>query len=43
MVNRFLDWISELQCGVDLMTQQHYQAPKNNSLTLLAGNRVVGL
>lgn len=27
MVGKFLGWISELQCGVDLMTQAHYQAP----------------
>jgi flavorubredoxin len=27
MVNRFLDWISELQCGVDLMTSSHYSRP----------------
>lgn len=25
MVNRFIDWIEQLQCGVDLMTQQHYR------------------
>ena len=27
MVNRFLDWIETLQCGVDLMTQSNYRAP----------------
>lgn len=27
MVNRFLDWFELLQCGVDLMTQQHYSVP----------------
>ena len=27
MVNRFLDWIENLQCGVDLMTQENYRAP----------------
>ncbi len=25
MVNRFLDWISELECGIDLLTQDDYQ------------------
>ena len=25
MVNRFIDWIEQLQCGVDLMTQEHYR------------------
>lgn len=28
MVNRFLDWISDLDCGVDLLTQQDYQVPR---------------
>ncbi|MEJ2479603.1 MAG: MBL fold metallo-hydrolase [Acidihalobacter sp.] len=27
MIGRFLDWISELKCGVDLLTQQDYTAP----------------
>jgi flavorubredoxin len=27
MVNRFIDWIENLQCGVDLMTQDHYRLP----------------
>ena len=27
MINRFLDWISELECGVDRLTQQYYQVP----------------
>ncbi len=27
MVNRFLDWISGLECGVDLMTQDNYRVP----------------
>lgn len=26
-INQFLDWISNLECGVDLMTQANYQAP----------------
>lgn len=25
MVNRFLDWISDLECGVDLLTQRNYK------------------
>lgn len=28
MVERFLQWIENLPCGVDLMTQDHYRAPK---------------
>ncbi len=27
MVAQFLDWIEGLACGVDLMTQEHYQVP----------------
>ncbi len=27
MVNKFLTWIENLQCGVDLMTQEHYRIP----------------
>ncbi len=27
MVNEFLDWISQLQCGMDLMEQDDYQIP----------------
>jgi len=27
MVNKFLSWIENLQCGVDLMTQDHYRVP----------------
>jgi len=27
MVTQFLDWISNLQCGVDLMTQKNYMVP----------------
>lgn len=27
MVNRFVDWIENLPCGVDLMTQSQYRAP----------------
>ena len=28
MINEFLDWIEELDCGVDLMEQYDYQEPK---------------
>lgn len=27
MVGRFIDWIENLECGVDLMTEQNYRAP----------------
>jgi flavorubredoxin len=27
MVNQFLDWIEQLPCGVDLMTQDSYRIP----------------
>jgi flavorubredoxin len=27
MVNRFLDWFETLECGIDLVNQQYYQAP----------------
>ncbi|MBI4755315.1 MAG: FprA family A-type flavoprotein [Betaproteobacteria bacterium] len=27
MVNRFIDWVEQLQCGVDLMTENHYRLP----------------
>jgi flavorubredoxin len=27
MVNEFLNWIEQLPCGIDLMTQDHYRAP----------------
>ncbi len=27
MVNRFLDWIENLPCGIDLMVQDNYRAP----------------
>ncbi len=26
-INLFLDWISQLECGIDLMTEQNYQLP----------------
>jgi flavorubredoxin len=28
MVNKFLNWIETLPCGVDLMTPDHYRAPQ---------------
>lgn len=33
MVGQFLDWISALQCGVDLMTQAHYRMPERTRTT----------
>jgi len=30
MVERFLDWFENLQCGVDLMTQAQYRVPRVN-------------
>lgn len=27
MIGRFLDWISELDCGIDLLTQANYRCP----------------
>ena len=27
MINKFLDWISSLECGVDRVTQKNYQVP----------------
>ncbi|GAA3566457.1 MBL fold metallo-hydrolase [Marinobacter xestospongiae] len=27
MVNRFLDWVASVDCGVDLTTQEHYRVP----------------
>lgn len=29
MVAEFVNWIENLSCGIDLLTQEHYQAPKN--------------
>ena len=26
-INRFLDWISDLDCGIDLLTQANYRCP----------------
>jgi flavorubredoxin len=26
-IGRFLDWIENLHCGIDLITQDHYQLP----------------
>ncbi|MEE3168762.1 MAG: MBL fold metallo-hydrolase, partial [Pseudomonadota bacterium] len=27
MVDRFLTWVSEMECGIDLMTQENYRRP----------------
>jgi flavorubredoxin len=27
MVNRFINWVENLECGIDLMTQEHYKVP----------------
>ncbi len=27
MINRFLNWIENLPCGIDLLTQEHYRIP----------------
>jgi len=27
MVNRFIDWVDQLQCGLDLLQPGHYQVP----------------
>jgi flavorubredoxin len=31
MIDEFLDWLEELQCGIDLMTQDNYLLPKRPS------------
>ena len=31
VITEFLDWLEELQCGIDLMTQDDYQLPKRPS------------
>lgn len=31
MVNRFIDWVENQECGIDLMTQQDYQVPRFRS------------
>ena len=28
MVNRFLDWVGTVDCGIDLLTQEDYRAPR---------------
>ena len=28
MISRFLDWVSSVDCGIDLMTQEQYRPPK---------------
>jgi len=27
VIGQFLDWISDLECGMDLLKQAHYSAP----------------
>lgn len=27
MVDRFLSWVSDMDCGIDLMTQENYRRP----------------
>ena len=27
MINKFLDWISDLECGIDLLSQHNYRCP----------------
>jgi len=27
MINTFLDWISQLECGMDLLSQDDYRIP----------------
>lgn len=39
MINRFLDWFELLQCGVDLMSQQHYSVPDKSVVMLNPTNR----
>ena len=34
MIARFLDWVESLACGVDLMTQDMYQAPRGVNIAL---------
>ena len=31
MVNRVIEWVENQECGVDVMTQQHYQVPRFRS------------
>ncbi len=31
MVERFIDWVENLSCGVDLMTQDNYRVPRSGS------------
>ncbi len=31
MVHQFLDWIAQLECGIDLMTHSHYQLPQGQN------------
>ncbi|NKI68286.1 MBL fold metallo-hydrolase [Collimonas pratensis] len=29
MVARFIDWVEQLECGIDLLDEQHYSLPRN--------------
>lgn len=31
MINRFLDWFEQLECGIDLIGQQNYMVPRKNT------------
>lgn len=28
MVDKFIDWVEQQECGIDLMTQEHYRVPR---------------
>jgi flavorubredoxin len=28
VIDELLSWLTELECGIDLMTQEHYRLPK---------------
>ena len=32
MIDEFLNWVENLECGLDLMTQDHYRIPMDDSL-----------
>jgi flavorubredoxin len=34
MVNEFLNWIENLECGIDLMTQDNYRLPCSDIVDL---------
>jgi hypothetical protein len=31
MVKRLVDWIADLECGIDLFTQDNYKVPPTDS------------